>query len=174
MRIADHPAEKAWPRLRADARCCPLDQFFDQHVARWAATDTPSLFVEPRNRDFYHALTRYLSPRSWILFTVVEHNGRPVAFHFGFDYSGALMWYKPSFDPAVAAWSPGLVLLRQLIQFAIDTRRKELDFTFGDEAFKTRFTNSARRLIRLKIFRHRMRFEMERARHAAKVVLGRS
>ena len=108
-----------------------LDTFFAQHVSRWSGASHPSLFLKEQNRAFYRTLTRNLSDSPWLLFTVVEHDGQPMALHYGFDYHGVVTWYKPSFNPAFAAHSPGLVLLRGLIGHAIASERRELDFTLG-------------------------------------------
>jgi CelD/BcsL family acetyltransferase involved in cellulose biosynthesis len=121
-----------------------LPHFFDQHVARWRSLGQPSLFEGAEQREFYVALTEALLGTGWLSFFVVEFNDRAIAFHFGFDYGGAIIWYKPSFDPAFAARSPGLLLTRQLIEDALQTSKKELDFTIGDEAFKSRFANHER------------------------------
>ena len=139
-----------------------LDQFFDQHIRRWADTPSPSLFLKAEHRTFYRTLTQNLSPTNWLLFTVVEHDGVPVAFHYGFDRRGVVTWYKPSFDPQFASRSPGLTLLQYLIEFAVSNRRRELDFSLGDEAFKTRFTNQVRRTVRLRIFRDTLGFNVAR------------
>lgn len=138
-----------------------LDRFFSQHVARWSSGKSPSLFLDERNRAFYRELTANIADQGWLLFSVVEFNDQPIAFHFGFDYNDTVLWYKPSFDVAYASHSPGLVLLRYLIGYAIEQKRHELDFTVGDEPFKSRFTNSKRKTVSLKIFRNRGRFFLE-------------
>lgn len=121
-----------------------LPTFFEQHVARWRSTGRPSLFESPEQRDFYVALARTLQPTGWLSFFVIEFDHRPIAFHFGFDYQGSIVWYKPSFAPEYAARSPGLLLMRQLIEDAVAGAKKELDFTIGDEPFKSRFANHER------------------------------
>jgi hypothetical protein len=85
----------------------------------------------------------------------------------GFDYDGVITWYKPSFDPEFASRSPGLVLVQHLIRYAVDQGRRELDFTLGGESFKSRFTNSARKTVRIQIFRDPVRYVIERARQRA-------
>jgi CelD/BcsL family acetyltransferase involved in cellulose biosynthesis len=130
-----------------------LDAFFEQHIARWRDTDSASLFLDGPNMAFYRRLTKRLSPSGWLLFSVVELDDKPVAFHYGFNYGGSLIWYKPAFDVAYAKQSPGLVLLDHLIGYAVDHRLHELDFTLGDEPFKRRFTNHVRRNCRIRIFR---------------------
>lgn len=137
-----------------------LEVFFDQHVERWAGSDSPSLFLIERNRVFYRALASSLAVKGWILFSVVEFNGEPVAFHYGFDYGGAVLWYKPSFSLAYASRSPGLVMVRDLIEYAIDHGRRELDFTVGDEPFKKRFTNAISTTVRVRIFRDPVRLAL--------------
>jgi CelD/BcsL family acetyltransferase involved in cellulose biosynthesis len=138
-----------------------VDRFFAQHIARWSDTATPSLFVDPRNQQFYRELARELSRRRWLLCTVVEFDDEPVAFHYGFDYNGAVLWYKPSFNRRYARMSPGLVLVRHLIGYAIQESRHELDFTIGDEPFKGRFTNTTRKTLRFRVFRDPLRFLYE-------------
>ena len=133
-----------------------LDRFFQQHIERWNDTGSPSLFLEPGNDDFYRELAANLSGTGWLLFSVVEFNGQPIAFHYGFDYDGAVIWYKPSFSVSFAQRSPGLVMLRMLIAYALENGRRELDFTLGDEEFKKRFTNHSRRCARIQVFRHRL------------------
>ncbi len=141
-----------------------LDRFFDQHTMRWSGTNTPSLFCDSINRAFYRDLMSRLDGTKWLLFSLIEFDGRPIAFHYGFDYNDAVLWYKPSFDPAFASRSPGLVLVRHLIRRALDDGRRELDFTIGDEPFKQRFTNVVRKTVKVQIFRSPALYMYERSR----------
>lgn len=143
-----------------------LEGFFSQHIARWSSTDTPSLFLEPSNRLFYRELTDRLGATGWLLFSLVELNDRPIALHYGFDYHDAQYWYKPSFDPAFASCSPGLMLVRHLVARALNEGRRELDFTVGDELFKRRFTNVVRKTVQIQIFRDSARYAFERSRRS--------
>ena len=139
-----------------------LDAFFDQHVKRWAThAGSSSLFLDARNRDFYRELTQRLSPTGWLLFSVVEFNDHPIAFHYGFDYNGSVIWYKPSFDVAYEQHSPGIVMVRHLIGYALSAKRRELDFTVGDEPFKRRFTNDVRKTVHVQVFRDPARYYWE-------------
>jgi CelD/BcsL family acetyltransferase involved in cellulose biosynthesis len=130
-----------------------LDSFFNQHTERWHQTGAPSLFHDELNRTFYRDLVARLDGTGWLLFSVVELDGHPIALHYGFDYNDTVIWYKPSFDRAFAAGSPGLVLVRHLIRTVVETGRRELDFTIGDEPFKRRFTNAVRKTVNVQVFR---------------------
>lgn len=116
-----------------------LERFFEQHQHRWAVTPYPSLFNNTIQCLFYKRLAEAADESGWLRFNVVLHNEVPVAFHFGFLYNNSFLWYKPSFDIRMAKHSPGELLLRQLLIYAIDNSVKTFDFGLGDEAFKQRF-----------------------------------
>ena len=118
-----------------------LEEFFDQHVARWADTGYPSLFSDPRQRQFYARIAETAGEAGWLRFTRLEWQDRPIAFHFGFCYHGSYLWYKPSFDIALARNSPGEVLIRQLLLAADAEGACTFDLGLGDEPFKDRFAD---------------------------------
>ncbi len=149
-----------------------LDAFFEQHIARWG-TQAQSLFLDPRNRTFYRVLAANLARAGSLMFSVIEFNGQPIAFHYGFDYNGCITWYKPSFNVEFASRSPGSVLVRHLIGVALDRGRRELDFTVGDERFKRRFTNTVRKTVSIRIFRDPIDFHVQRSKRAIVAALRR-
>lgn len=128
-----------------DAIARELPAFFRQHVERWAITKTPSLFLHPAARSHYESLVRIGGARGEILLSVLRLDGRPVAYHFGFLHRERLIWYKPSYDLRLFRVAPGNSMLQATIRFAVERGLRELDFTRGDEAYKTRFTNAQRR-----------------------------
>lgn len=123
-----------------------LPAFFDQHVTRWSQSNFPSLFLEDAQRDFYLSLCRHLCGRGLLSFTRVALDGQPVAFHFGFQFDGTFLWYKPTYDVRYAQQSPGEVLLRALLMRAESAHLSLFDFGLGDEAFKERFATETKRV----------------------------
>ena len=126
-----------------------LEKFFEQHIKRRADQSHKSLFLKENRKAFFRELVNVL-PETWLDFTILKFNERPIAYHFGFLYNGKLTWYKPAFEIEYAKRSPGEVLLKFLIERAVEKGMRELDFTIGDEKFKRRFTNK---------IRHTQRFE---------------
>jgi len=116
-----------------------LPVLFDQHIARWRMTPTPSLFESEAHRRFYEQLV--VNDILWPMvdFRLVYAGDRVVATHFGFFHDQRFIWYKPSFDPELANLGPGEVLLKYLIAAAADEGAREFDFTRGGEGFKQRF-----------------------------------
>ena len=124
-----------------------LDEFFEQHIARRAATPHASLFVDRRQRDYYRSIVSNIGPTGWLRFTRLDWNGRAIAFHFGLSYHRRFLLGIPSFDITLLRNSPGEVLLRQLILAALDEGAAIFDFGPGDEAYKYRFATSEIRLV---------------------------
>ena len=118
-----------------------LDRFFQQHIERWQDTPFPSLFIDEKQKEFYRRLATALDESGWLRFTRVVWNGRTVAYHFGFNYGGKFLWYKPTFAIELRKRSPGEVLLRSLLVQAMAEDCDVFDFGLGDEAFKRRFTS---------------------------------
>jgi CelD/BcsL family acetyltransferase involved in cellulose biosynthesis len=152
-----------------------LPVFFEQHMRRWNSVGKPSLFEGRTQQQFYERLVPSMHATGWLQFSVVEFNNEPIAFHFGFDYRGAVIWYKPSFDVRFADHSPGLLLTQQLIEDGLRRSRRELDFTIGDEAFKARFSSLQRHNWNLGVYRsaylHRLAMLVHHARRLAGRVL---
>lgn len=155
-----------------------LPQFFAQHVKRWRRDRCSSLFLDHENCRFYNELVRRLLPRGWLVLSVVEYNREPIAFHFGFDYGDAFLWYKPSFDVRFERRSPGNVMLRFLIEQAIRREKKVFDFTVGDESFKKRYSNTVRCntniLITAGVWSHASSTVVMSAKRLARLLIGRA
>jgi CelD/BcsL family acetyltransferase involved in cellulose biosynthesis/RimJ/RimL family protein N-acetyltransferase len=148
-----------------------MDGFFRQHVERWAGTPTPSIFLEDSSRVFYRRLLSAMCGKGWVTFTVIESEGEPIAYHFGFIYNNVFVVYKPTYNPLLAKHSPGLVLLREMLAFAVDKGYKEFDFTVGDEPYKRRFASDVRYNVSYSILQSERDFVAFRLRTALKRAL---
>lgn len=144
-----------------------LDVLYRQHIERYRKKGERSLFEVQANRDFYGDLAQELAGAGWLHFSRLTLDGAPLALHFGFEYNDTLTWYKPSFDIAYSHYSPGTVLIKHLIDYAQERRMKILDFTIGDEGFKSRFSNSITYNRNLVIYRTRRIGHLQGARHSA-------
>ena len=114
-----------------------LEEFFQQHIARWEGTANPSRFTYDKARRLVERLTRIAGETGWLRFTRIDWNGRAIAFHYGFCYRGRYTCGTPSFAADLAHRSPGEVLLRQLLLAAIDEQARVFDFRTGDQPFSS-------------------------------------
>ena len=155
-----------------DDALAQLGIFIDQHIRRWQQTSTPSRFCDDETRRFFEELVLRLGGTGWLDFSVIRLDDKPLAYHFGFCYAGTLTWYKPSFEIAEARHSPGLLLIRNLIERALDEGLNEIDFTIGPEQFKSRFTNHVRSNASWRLHPSRAAREAERIFRLARRWIG--
>ena len=151
-----------------------LEGFFDQHIQRWGLTDTPSDFRHERPRAFCREVVRAVAPTGYLRFSVVSLDDKPIAFHLGFECNGRFIWYKPTFDVALARQSPGEVLLKCLFEYASRRGLLEFDFGPGEEAFKYRFANGARAICSVHVFRDRLAGHADRLQFKLRTAVKRS
>lgn len=121
-----------------------LPRFFEHQIARRALLGQRSHFQNAEHRLFYAALVDELDPAKELRFSALELEGRPIAYHFGFQWNAKLLWYQSGFDVDLWQSSPGEVLIRKLLQYAHAAALREFDFTIGGEAYKNRFANLSR------------------------------
>lgn len=70
---------------------------------------------------------------------VLRLDGAPIAGTFGIVDGDALRLLVLAFDEAFAAWSPGRLVIDDMIAWAVEARFGEFDFTIGSEAYKFDF-----------------------------------
>lgn len=128
----------------AEAILPHLENFFTQHIGRWANSNTPSLFGDAVNKEFYKNMITECTKHQQILFSIVRWNNQVIAYHLGFTHNTVFTWYKPTHEAALQDRSPGEVLIKYLLEYAFDKKYGEFDFTRGNEGFKLRFANDIR------------------------------
>jgi CelD/BcsL family acetyltransferase involved in cellulose biosynthesis len=160
-----------------------LPQFCRQHMRRFLATGRESLCANPEFQSFMKALIQELGPTKRVRFGVLEFNNRPLAWHFGFESNGKFMLYQHTFDLDASEFTPGELMLWNVLSYAKAQSVHEFDFGSGDELYKQRFTNSSRQTFTLflepqrlagtvrgfvRTLQGRMQPVFERAKQAAK------
>jgi CelD/BcsL family acetyltransferase involved in cellulose biosynthesis len=68
--------------------------------------------------------------------TLLQLDGRAIAFHYWFALADCMYVHRLAFDPAVARFSPGLVNTLDAIQAADDEGLTRVEFLGGDERYK--------------------------------------
>ena len=124
-----------------------LDEFFEQHIKRLSLTEYPSLFLHERNREFYRRFTQLLDSTGCLRFTTLELDGRIIAAHFGFCYADRYLYYKPTYDVEYSKHSPGKILLKHLVEFAISDNVAEFNFGIGNEGYKGQFATEVQQAV---------------------------
>jgi CelD/BcsL family acetyltransferase involved in cellulose biosynthesis len=144
-----------------------LPEFYLQHARRQRMAGRRSAFEGETARAFYEALLRNLNPQAELRFSVLELNGRPAAFHLGFELEGKYLYYKPTFDIDLWDHSPGQALLYDLFRHLRGSGAAEFDFCQGGESYKFRFANMVRRNREFVIFAPGVSGRVQALKHRA-------
>ncbi len=132
-----------------------LESLFDQHIERWDGTSTPSSFLRPSMKEFYRTFVRRMHPKGQVRICTLRLDDGFLALYLYFELDGVMYMYKPTYNREFSKRSPGQVILRFLLDVALDRGVREMDFTRGDEGYKHRFTNLSRENCRVTLYRDR-------------------
>ncbi len=112
-----------------------VDEFCDTHQQRWALTDTPSRFQNPKDRVFLRQVAEDLFPGGHMHLAYLTIDDRRVAYFYGFREERRLSMYLLTFHPDFAKISIGKVFLYHLIREEY-SRYQIIDLLRGDEPYK--------------------------------------
>lgn len=129
-----------------------LDGFFELHKDRRLIAGDISKFLGGRAKEFYRKLADAFLPEGWLSFNVLKFNDELIACHFGFLHENTLLHYTPTFNMDYFKRSPGLVLMKFMLEECIENRVELFDFTRGAEGYKKRFATVSRNNIKFEMF----------------------
>lgn len=115
-----------------------LERFYALHVARWETCEKASQFTHPGQRAFLEKFLESVADLGWNRLLWLEWNGELLGATMDWYYHGAHFSGPWCFALAHAKFSPGQVLLRQMVQAALDAGLHTLDLGTGDQAYKLR------------------------------------
>ena len=92
--------------------------------------------MSPARERFFRRLADAALSAGWLALDILEADGRPVAAGFSFVMADTVYLYNSSLDGDAYHWSPGMVLLAELIKRSIADGLHRLDFLKGNERYK--------------------------------------
>lgn len=142
-------------------------------LMKWKAdqrlrTASPDVFAEPFARAAVQSL---VAPRDAELRGLVASlwaGDHLVAAHLGVATRDVLACWVPTYDPAFAGYSPGLVMLVELTRAACERGVSRLDLGPGDERYKGSLSTGARDFASGELDLSRWRGALNRALRAAR------
>jgi CelD/BcsL family acetyltransferase involved in cellulose biosynthesis len=140
-------------REAAEMRDC-LRRLCRWHTARYLLNGQPSIFDAEAPGSLCQLLELTISemPGAACL-PALFLDDEPVALTLAFEHRGALLTWVTSFDVGITGTSPGEMLVFETARYCRREGLHKLDFGRGSEGYKSRFTNSERRIYRLLIHR---------------------
>jgi CelD/BcsL family acetyltransferase involved in cellulose biosynthesis len=113
-----------------------LDTAFRLHRARFR---THSCFFCGDHERFQREFAALALERGWLRLLLLELDGMPVCFEYGFSFQNAYFAYQGGWDPARARHSVGFLAEIEAIRRALDEGLAEYRFLGGEEGYKYRF-----------------------------------
>lgn len=121
-----------------------LPNFFAAHVARFESTGLTSPFMSNAYRSFLETITHLLARRQWIRMFCLQVSEKAIAWGVVLTFPHGWLWYMPTFSLEYERFSPGMILLRMVLEKALEADSVNLvDFGVGEESYKDRFADSA-------------------------------
>jgi hypothetical protein len=108
--------------------------------AQYVASGLPDLFADRRNVELF----RQLRARGVVVVSSLSAGDALLAAHLGGLSDERLYWWVPTYDVEWARYSPGRLLLEDLLQASHARRHAEFDFLIGDEAYKFHYATHSR------------------------------
>jgi glycosyltransferase involved in cell wall biosynthesis/CelD/BcsL family acetyltransferase involved in cellulose biosynthesis len=133
-----HAARAAQLRIE-EVTPATLDATFDQleilHQRRWSERGGGAL-AEARVRAFHREAAGRLLAQDALMMPLLHLEGEVAAVLYGFHDRGACRYYLGGFDPALARFSPGSLLIAHAIEEAGRRGATTFDFLRGAEPYK--------------------------------------
>lgn len=128
-----------------------MEDLFRLHANVRTLRGERSAVDDPAVRVFHHRVAERFFQRGWLRLYVLKVHGQTIAAAYGFHYDDTVSYYMTGYDPAWAHYSPGAAITTHAIRNAIEEGAREFDFLRGDEEYKSRWTDTVRRDLRLRL-----------------------
>jgi CelD/BcsL family acetyltransferase involved in cellulose biosynthesis len=114
-----------------------LDRFLA--LMRASSQQKAAFLEDERHVRFFRSVIPALQAKGYLKLSFLQVGGKDAAAYLSFDYRGQIWLYNSGQDHKVAPkLSPGILLLMNIIQAAIESGRSHFDFLRGDEEYKYR------------------------------------
>jgi CelD/BcsL family acetyltransferase involved in cellulose biosynthesis len=121
-----------------------LDEGFALEAAGWKGELGTAIACDPRLRRRYRALAHAWAARGRLACYFLKAGERRVAFHFALVDDDTYYLFKPGFDPALASYGLGHLLVDFVCRDLIAHGIRELDFLGDDMPWKREWTERVR------------------------------
>jgi CelD/BcsL family acetyltransferase involved in cellulose biosynthesis len=113
-----------------------LDALFHWHSIRWQSRESGGVLAETRTQRFHRYAAHELLRAGLLRLYGLRVDGVLRGALYCLDRNGRVYYYISGFDPQLAAFSPGSLLIRHAWEQARAAGDREFDFLRGSEAYK--------------------------------------
>lgn len=151
-----------------------LEEAYALEALQWKGEAGSAIASDESTRAFYSAVATWAAARGTLRLAMLRLDGRAIAFELDILDGGGLHAMKAGFDPEWSRFSPGHLLMLDLIDEAIGQGVRTYEFLGDAEPYKLRWTEEVREMRRLEASPPGARGAIDHARTAyvAKAVRG--
>jgi CelD/BcsL family acetyltransferase involved in cellulose biosynthesis len=129
-----------------------LHELLALEAAGWKAARGTAITARPSTRRFYTDVAAWADARGSLRLFALRLDGRPLAALLGLEEAGVLYLLKGGFDPARAVFSPGQLLLGEVIARAFSARLRRVELGGGAEPYKLAWTDTMQERVGIVAF----------------------
>jgi CelD/BcsL family acetyltransferase involved in cellulose biosynthesis len=118
-----------------------MNKFFEMHIERWGITNTPSKFRGKEEQEFLLLAAKNLFKNNLLNLAYLSHNDEILGVIFGMSDGIKNYIYHFAINIRFAKYSPGSLLIYNLILESCKDGHKIIDFLRGDEKYKENWGN---------------------------------
>lgn len=126
-----------------------IDWLFRLHNASWKYRNMPGLLHESELQNFHRDAAEDLLSHGILRLYALKHNDKIIASVYSLIRNKRLYYYIGGFDPAMAKYSPGSVIILEIIEKVISEGVREFDFLRGREDYKYKWNAQDKNNYRL-------------------------
>jgi len=139
-------AQVRWYVVREESE---LEGAIQDFLGLMAQDPEKARFLSAPMRECFRLTMRSAFANGYLFLSFLEIDGQRAAGYLNMDYLNQLWVYNSGMDASFTEYSPGWVLLGELLKWANDNGRQVFDFMRGDEDYKIRFGAQHQDVMRL-------------------------
>jgi len=146
-----------------------LGRFYELERGGWKGKDGTAIACHPEVKQFYDLVAEQASHFGYFSLYFLEVSGKPIAAHFGLTLAGRYFPLKVAYDESYGEFSPGHLMLGQVLQDVIQQGAFECECLGDNEEWKMQWQVEIRPHSICHIYRNRRRADWlglhDRIRH---------
>jgi CelD/BcsL family acetyltransferase involved in cellulose biosynthesis len=130
-----------------------LDKFYALEASGWKGQQGTAIICNQNTKLFYDEIARAAAGNGYLSLDFLELNGRPMAAHYALNVRGRYFLAKAGYDERFHRYSPGQLLVNEILNETELRGLRELDFVGPATWDEGRWAASRRNHLHIFIFR---------------------
>ena len=130
-----------------------LDKFYALERSGWKGQQGTAIICNQNTKLFYNEIARAAARNGFLSLDFLELNGRPIAAHYALNVRGRYFLVKAGYDERFHRYSPGQLLVNEILNETESRGLRELDFVGPATWDEGRWAASRRNHLQVFIFR---------------------